>query len=101
MSKIRKSAKGKECQVRFEGVCNHNPETTVFAHINGGGMGKKKLDIHGAYACSDCHRVIDQLPSVNHIVHFDDAMNVIKFYEGVWRSQEILLKEGLIKIGGI
>lgn len=43
MSNLRKEAKGRECQVRLPGICNHNPETTVLAHyrmagLNGVGM---------------------------------------------------------------
>jgi len=34
-SKIRASAKGEDCQVRVEGVCNFNPETTILAHLGG------------------------------------------------------------------
>lgn len=59
MSKITKSARGEDCQVRVPGVCRNNTETTVFAHLNGGGTGTKHLDIHGAYACYDCHSWLD------------------------------------------
>lgn len=56
MSKITKSARGENCTVRLSGICNHNSDTVVFAHINGvrfgHGMGLKANDIHGAYACS-------------------------------------------------
>ena len=38
MSKLRKSAKGQLCLVRLPGVCNHNAETTVLAHLGGAGM---------------------------------------------------------------
>lgn len=99
MSKIRESAKGRECEVRLEEICNGNPETTVLAHCNGGGMGKKRLDIHAAYCCSACHSEVDRLPNINHLTKFDDAIKLLKFWEGVFRSQEIMLKEGLIKIG--
>ena len=99
MSKIRESAKGKDCLVRLENICNGNPETTILAHLNGGGMGKKRLDIHAAYCCSDCHREIDRLPNLNHVVHFEDALKIIKFHEGVLRTQKIMLEQGLIKIG--
>ena len=58
-SKIRQSAKGEDCQVRIYGACNGNPETTVFAHLGGGGMGMKSNDIHGAYCCSGCLDVVD------------------------------------------
>ena len=29
MSKITQSARGERCQIRFPGICNHDPETTV------------------------------------------------------------------------
>lgn len=98
MSKIREFAKGQECQIRLEGICNHNPETVVFCHLNGGGMGVKRSDIHGAFGCSECHPVVDRLPKVNHITDFNDAITLLKLHEGVFRTQEILLKNGLIKI---
>jgi hypothetical protein len=99
MSKIRESARNKECQVRLENCCCGDPATTVLAHMNGGGMGKKRLDLHGAYCCATCHAAVDRLPKINHLTSFDDAIKLLKFWEGVWRSQEIMLKEGLIKIG--
>lgn len=59
--KIRDSAKGEACTLRIPGVCNHNNETVVFAHINTQhkGMGNKSPDIFGVYACSDCHDWLD------------------------------------------
>jgi len=32
-------------------------------------------------------------------VDFEDALKIIKFYEGVFRSQKSMLEQGLIKIG--
>jgi hypothetical protein len=95
MSKIRKSARGQDCQVRIYGVCNHNPETTVLAHLNGGGMGMKHPDIFGAWCCSSCHDVIDgrvKIPDV------EPDIIQLWFYEGVFRTQKKLLESGLIKI---
>lgn len=63
MKKIRDSARGEDCAFRIDGVCNHNSETTVWAHSNmhedGKGMGQKADDIFGAYACSACHEWYD------------------------------------------
>lgn len=45
---LRKAAKGRDCMVRLEGICNHNPETTVLAHIRMpglSGMGIKADDL--------------------------------------------------------
>lgn len=96
MSKLRKSARGRECQVRVPGVCNGDSSTVVLAHISGGGMGAKRSDIHGAYCCSSCHDAVDgRAPCVGaspfelHLYHL----------EGVVRTQEIMLREGLIKLG--
>ena len=61
--KIRQSAKGEECTMNSP-VCNFNPETTVFCHLNesfaGKGIGQKADDCAGFYGCSDCHAAYDQ-----------------------------------------
>ena len=95
MSKIRKSAKGEECQVRLAGICNFNPETTVFAHKGGAGMGMKSNDIHGAYCCSACHDVIDgrSNPQIS-----SPEYRRLAFYEGMVRTQLILIDKGLLVV---
>ena len=97
MSKLRKSARGRECQIRIPGVCNGNPETTVLAHLNGAGMGLKRSDIHGAYACSDCHDAVDGRRGAVTLATFSEFQTY--HYEGIIRTQEIMLREGLIKHG--
>ncbi|ABO60580.1 DUF1364 domain-containing protein (plasmid) [Burkholderia vietnamiensis] len=65
MSKITDSARGETCALRLPGVCNRDPETTVWAHGNdvegGKAKGKKLLryDHIGCYACYSCHMVLD------------------------------------------
>lgn len=93
LSKITKSAKGEQCQIRLPGICNHNPETTVFCHINGGGMGMKHNDIHGAYGCSDCHSVVDGPRKVD----FSSDLIKLWFLEAMLRTQLILIEKGLIE----
>jgi len=96
MSKIRKSARGEDCQVRIPGVCNFNPETVILAHKNGGGMGYKANDMHSAYTCSSCHDVVDsRIKSTFTRCEID-----LMFYDGMVRTQLILIEKGLIKIGG-
>lgn len=62
-AKVLRSAKGQPCAARFPGICNGNPETTVWAHLNGHafgkGMGTKAHDVLGFHACSDCHSYYD------------------------------------------
>ena len=98
MSRITKSARGEECQVRIPGVCNHNPETTIFAHINGGGMGMKQLDTEGSYCCSSCHDALDGRAKA--WAEFSSNDPIIKLYhhEGAMRTRKILIDKGLIKI---
>ena len=90
---LTKSARGKECQVRIPGVCNFDSETVVLAHLNGAGMGLKHADIHGAYACSECHRVL-----VGGNKGFTKQMILLFHLEGMVRTQKIMLSEGLIRI---
>ncbi len=91
-SKIRQSAKGEECQVRLEMICNFNPETVVFAHLGGGGMGMKRRESFGAYCCSSCHDAVDFRAKTGKTK--DELL--IAHYEGVFRTQEILLEKGLL-----
>jgi len=95
--KYTRSAKGQPCQVRIPGVCRETPEhdTTVLAHLNGGGMGGKHSSIHGAYACAECHTWLDggyikegRVKTVRDLWHL----------EAVIRTQQIMIKEGVLKI---
>lgn len=92
MSKLRESAKGKNCTVQIPGVCNMRSETVVLAHLRifgFGGMGFKPNDIHGVYACSDCHDVIDSRRKYS----FDFCGCLLR---ALMRTHEIMLKEGLL-----
>ena len=92
--KITQSANGQECQVRYPGICNFNNETTVYAHMNGSGMGTKHADIFGAYCCSSCHDIADGRAGGS----FTPLEAEVYFYEGIFRTQQILLNKGLINI---
>ena len=59
--KARANARGKECTLRL-GCCNHDPATTVLAHIrmfSMAGLGQKPPDFAAVFACSACHDAID------------------------------------------
>lgn len=97
MSKLRKSAKGRECQIRIPGVCNGNPETVVLAHLNGGGMGRKQPDLFGAFACSACHAAVDGRD--NYALSTYGATELrMAHTEAVIRTQQLWLDEGLVEI---
>lgn len=97
MSKITKSAKGEACTVRIIGHCNGNNETTVLAHLNGirygHGTGQKVNDIHGSYACSDCHDVLDGRQRSNYT---RDELKLMHL-EAVIETQCKLIEKGLMK----
>ena len=93
MSKIRKSAKDQPCEVRIPGICNFNPETTIHAHLGGAGMGRKHNDIFGARCCSSCHDAVD---GRRNTVFSNDELTLM-FHEGMVRTQQHLIDEGLIK----
>ena len=96
---LRAEAKGRECQIRIPGICNGNPETVVLCHIHkpsiGGGMGLKANDVLATFGCSSCHDVVDRRVQLK--TCFGPSEIDICFYEGVFRTQNILLKEGKIK----
>lgn len=94
MSKLTESARGRECQIRIPGICNRDESTTVLAHLNGGGMGMKHSDIHGAFACSSCHDAYDRRIRLDLDKNYVDFL----FYQAMVRTQIIWLKMGLIKI---
>jgi uncharacterized CHY-type Zn-finger protein len=93
MSKITQSSRGQDCTIRLPGLCNHNPETVVFAHLNGGGMGIKKSDLQGAYACFSCHDEVDRRTRM-----FSSDYAELCHRQGVERTQEILVIMGLLEI---
>ena len=96
MTKLRKAAQGQECQVRLEGVCNHNPETTVLAHVrraNVAGIGQKPNDYIVVWACSDCHDQIDGR-SKPHFPAYELDRYVL---EGMCRTLDELKKQGVIQ----
>jgi len=78
--------------VRIPYFCSHDPATVVLAHLGGAGMGIKSPDIHGAFACSDCHDILDgRKPS-----GYTKEQLRLMHLDGVIRTQEIWLKEGLM-----
>lgn len=57
----RKQAQGKPCMVRLPG-CHGGGETTVLAHYRLAGtcgIGMKPPDVLGAWACANCHDIVD------------------------------------------
>lgn len=92
---LRKAARGRGCMVRLPGICNHNSETTVLAHVRlagVSGMGIKADDLLGAWACSECHDAVDRRRHVD----LDRDTVRLAHLEGVVRTIAQLRKEGLV-----
>jgi len=92
---LRKQARGRGCTVRLPGVCNHNSETVVLAHIRMAGisgMGLKADDLLGAWACSACHDAIDRRS------HTDLERDYVRLahFEGMVRTIAQLRSENLV-----
>ncbi len=81
--------------IRLEGICNHNPETTVLAHIRlpgVSGMGLKADDLLGAWACSSCHDAVDRRSNTD----LDRDYVRLAHLEGMARTIAQLRKEDII-----
>ena len=89
---LRSYAKGRECQIRAPG-CNHNNDTVVLCHLNGGGMGMKHHDLLGAWGCSKCHDYVDNRTGIA-----SQTMRKLYHLEGMVRTLQCLIDEGVIQI---
>ena len=91
----RKSAEYENCTVRMPGYCRNNTETTVYAHLNmlrfGKGMGKKSR--YGAYACYDCHAVLDGAKTHLKRVEIEHA-----HMAGVLETLDRLAEKGIVSL---
>lgn len=93
--KIMASAKHEDCTVRLPEICNYDPTTTVFAHINGVRFGKgvgikTKL---GSYCCSACHQAIDEGQRPRWMTK---EQVLIAHYEGTLETIVRLIEKGLV-----
>lgn len=82
--------------VRLPGVCNHNSETVVLAHVRMAGVsgiGLKADDLLGAWACHSCHDLYDGRQKSDLAPDFVHRC----FLEGVIRTQSVLIKEQKVR----
>lgn len=97
MSRITESARGEDCQVRYIGICTHDPATTIWSHCRHGAAGKgkgiKAIDLAGAYACTACDAAYDQMQGASHMTRTELDFD---WFMGHMRSLVILRDKGLI-----
>lgn len=98
-SKIRQSARGEDCTINLDGVCNYNHETVVWCHSNryehGKSLGRKADDVHGAYGCSSCHQIYDRQAKRPAHLSLDDVEDA--FTLAMEKSLAILICKGLVR----
>ena len=89
MTDLRREAIDRQCQIRLDG-CEGSPCCLCHFRIIGqSGMGYKNFDEIGAWGCNSCHIKVDRTMRGDLQTQFDFAM-------GVFRTQHILIKEGLL-----
>lgn len=99
-NRIRESARGEACQVRYVGICAHDPAHTIWSHArwgaqlgdSGRSMGKKALDVAGAYACTACDAAYDGQAATGMTRESLD----LDWCFGHFRSLGILAAKGLV-----
>lgn len=96
--KIRDAARGEQCTLRIPGVCCHDNDTTVLAHppVANGGMGAKGSDVDGAFACHQCHDVLDG--RTTNTVPLSEVYEC--FIRGSAETRAILIEKGLLNVTG-
>lgn len=99
--RIRLSARGKECQVRYVGICARDPACTIWSHARWGaqlgeggkGMGTKADDLAGAYACTACDAAFDQMTNAGNLTRAELDLDWLL---GHLRSLGILQRDGIV-----
>ena len=94
---IRRSARGRDCEVRIIGGCSRDPERTIWSHAPLGAAGKgrgiKAIDLAGAYCCTACDAIVDgQAPLPDGATR---ESVILDWCIGHLRSLVILKQEGL------
>lgn len=100
-NRIKASARGKECQVRYVGICMRDPAGTIWSHARWGaqlgeggkGMGTKADDLAGAYACTACDAAFDQMTNAGDMTRAELDLD---WMMGHLRSLGMLQRDGLV-----
>lgn len=92
--KLRASARGQTCTLQTP-FCNHDPETTVLAHLPSevAGRGTKSDDYHACFSCSECHLALDQ--------HRLDEHTGYYMLRGLQRTIKFWIEHGYLVTPGV
>jgi hypothetical protein len=93
---LRADAEMRPCMIRLPGICSRNDAETVLCHARLAGVtgiGQKAPDLLAAWGCYHCHAEVDG--RTRKILDRDSVM--LAFYEGVLRTQNVLIREGRVR----
>lgn len=94
------SARGAPCSARFPGICNYDPATTVWCHLNGArygkGMGMKAHDVLGFAGCSSCHEYYDRGHATHPVLSNDQLLESV--LGAVCESYVRLIVAGIVTV---
>lgn len=94
------SARDAPCSARFPGICNGDPATTVWCHLNGHAFGKgagiKAHDIAGFAGCSACHAYYDVGHGTRPLISTDTMLECV--LNAVVESYVRLIVAGVVKV---
>lgn len=88
---MRRAARGEDCTLRLS-CCNHDPETTVLAHIRmfgWAGIAQKPKDYLAVFSCSKCHDAMDRRRD-----DLVDPADILRALGETLMRQEVLGKYG-------
>ena len=89
MTDLRNEARGRECYVKLDGICNHDETTVVLHHVRHTQV-TRKADKLAVPVCSACHAAIHRQ------IHLDLEADYLELEElrGMRRWQAQLHREG-------
>lgn len=92
--RLRESARGQDCTLRWPGACNFDPSTTVLAHLESGhkGMGMKGPDNVAAFMCSGCHALYDSHHRLD--IPASDVLRALTETQLIWIESGMLTVKG-------
>jgi hypothetical protein len=93
--KLRASARGQPCTLQIAGTCNHDPETTILAHLPSevAGRSTKSDDFNACFSCSACHEMLDMhlLPKQSELYY---CLRALQRTQKIWRDMGLLVIAG-------
>jgi len=92
-TKLRQSARTRDCTMRIPSVCNFNSETVVLCHVStkgSKGMSQKNDDSFAFFGCSNCHQWFDQRTG-DPLERAEAALAAVSETQSIWINEGLLI----------